>query len=121
MISKVTTTRGCQFRENCYTDDRTFLIRVHVITFIIFTTTTTTTTTSSSTTTPTTTTTTTTTLLLLLLLLLLTTDTEFTLGGSSSYTSTDKTNMNTVIPRLTKIIRSGITFVSPNVISCRFL
>ena len=28
---------------------------------------------------------------------------------------------NTVIPRLTKIIRSGITFVSRNVISRRFL
>jgi hypothetical protein len=29
--------------------------------------------------------------------------------------------VNTVIPRLTKIIRSGITFVSRNVISRRFL
>ena len=29
--------------------------------------------------------------------------------------------VNSVIPRLTKIIRSGITFVSRNVISCRFL
>ena len=28
---------------------------------------------------------------------------------------------NTVIPRLTKTVRSGITFVSRNVISCRFL
>ena len=30
-------------------------------------------------------------------------------------------NMNTVIPRLTKILRSGITFVSRNVISRKFL
>ena len=30
-------------------------------------------------------------------------------------------NRNTVIPRLTKIIRSGIKFVSRNVISHRFL
>ena len=33
----------------------------------------------------------------------------------------DPPRHNTVIPRLTKIIRSGITFVSRNVISRRFL
>jgi hypothetical protein len=33
----------------------------------------------------------------------------------------DRTVGTTVIPRLTKIIRSGITFVSRNVISSRFL
>jgi len=34
---------------------------------------------------------------------------------------TSSTHDNTVIPRLTKIIRSGITFVSRNVISRRVL
>ena len=37
-------------------------------------------------------------------------------GGNTRYVVS-----NTVIPRLTKIIRSGITFVSRNVISRRFL
>jgi len=35
--------------------------------------------------------------------------------------NSDKIILNTVTPRLTKIIRSGITFVSRNVISRRFL
>ena len=39
----------------------------------------------------------------------------------SSKTDSSLRNMSTVIPRLTKKIRSGITFVSRNVISRRFL
>jgi hypothetical protein len=55
-------------------------------------------------------------IIILLLLLLLLTAIELSLGGSSTYTSTDKIikNKYTVIFRLTKIIFSAITFVSRN-------
>ena len=41
--------------------------------------------------------------------------------NNSSSNNNNNNNNNTVIPRLTKFIRSGITFVSRNVVSRRFL
>jgi hypothetical protein len=41
--------------------------------------------------------------------------------NTHTHTHTHTYTHNTMIPRLTKIIRSGITFVSRNVISRRFL